>query len=99
MDVAHEKCPRWQRLQRRRERAGIKPARAAFGAGEAFDDALAVRVGLEPADEPRARVREGLVIEVHRVLRREDDAHAEGARLLEQGEQRALRRWVERVGW
>jgi hypothetical protein len=42
----------------------------------------AIRVGLEPAHGPEARVGEGAVVQVHGVLRGDDDAHAEGAALL-----------------
>src|SRR5438045_6299592 len=47
-------------------------------------------VGLETTDAPGACVAEGAVVEVHGVLRREDEADTEGARLLHEGNQRAL---------
>ena len=53
-----------------------------------------VALGLQPADEPRAGVGERLVVEVDGVLRREHDAEAGGTRLLEQRQQRPLRRRV-----
>ena len=48
-------------------------------------------------DHPGAHVGEALVVEVDGVLRREHDAHALRARLLEQRQQRPLRRRVRRV--
>ena len=61
------------------------------GALEPLEHARLVALGLQPAEEPRAGVRESLVVEVHRVLRREHDAEAERAGLLEQRQQRRLR--------
>ena len=61
---------------------------------EPLDDARLVPLGLQPAEEPRAGVRQRLVVEVHRVLRGDDDAEAEGAPLLQQRQQRRLRRRV-----
>ena len=53
-------------------------------------DAVLVAFGLEPADEPGPGVGQALVVEVDRVLGRQHDPQPEGARLLEQGEQRLL---------
>ncbi len=61
---------------------------------QALEHPVLVALGLQPADEPRPGVGEPLVVEVHRVLRRQHDAQAVGARLLEQGEHRQLRRRV-----
>ena len=55
-------------------------------------DAIAILLGLQPADEPRASVGQRLVVEIHGVLRRKHDAKTEGPRLLQQGEQQDLRR-------
>ena len=57
-----------------------------------FEHTLAVLLGLQPADAPEASVREGLVIEVDRVLCGENDAEPDGAGLLHQRQQR-------RFGW
>ncbi|HTQ06319.1 MAG TPA: hypothetical protein VMI54_20805 [Polyangiaceae bacterium] len=62
--------------------------------GEAFEDARAVGVGLEAADEPGAGIAEGAVVEVHRVLGGEDEADAECAGLFHEGDERALGGWV-----
>jgi hypothetical protein len=54
-----------------------------------------VPFGLQPAQHPRARVRQRLVIEIDGVLRGHDHAQSKGARLFQQCEQRRFR-W--RVG-
>ena len=51
---------------------------------------LAVLLGLQRPHHPGAHVGEALVVEVHRVLGGEHDAHPLRARLLEQGQQRPL---------
>ena len=58
---------------------------------EALREALPVALGLKRADPPAAAVREAAIVEVDRVLRREDDADTERPRLLEEGEERPLR--------
>ena len=71
----------------------VEPLRRARGrALEPLEHARLVALGLEPAEEPGAGVREPLVVEVHRVLRREHDAEAERAPLLQQRQERRLRR-------
>ena len=59
-----------------------------------FHDARFVAFGLQPADKPGAGIRKTLVVEVDRVLRREHQAKAVGARLLQQSKEQPLRRWV-----
>ena len=96
MRVAHEKPPLLELLQHRRQRLwrlGLLRAEAAR-AREALDHTRAIGVGLQAPDAPRARVAERAVVEVHRVLRGDDDAHAERARLLHQRDERPLRRRV-----
>jgi hypothetical protein len=61
------------------------------GAGQALLEAVAVLLGLERPHHPRADVGEALVVEVHRVLRGEDDADALRPRLLQKREERPLR--------
>ena len=61
---------------------------------EAVEHARLVALGLQPAEEPGAGVGEPLVVEVDRVLRRQHDAEAERAPLLEQRQQRRLRRRI-----
>jgi len=53
---------------------------------------VTIAIGREASEQPRARVREALVVDVDRILRREHDAEPERARLFEQREHRALRR-------
>ncbi len=77
------------------ERRAIEPALPGR-ALEPVEHPLLVLVGLQPADQPRAGVREALVVEVDRVLGRQQHAHAERARLLEQRQQRLLRRRARR---
>src|SRR4030042_1926740 len=65
---------------------------AGRGAVEAVEHPLLVLLGLKASDEPRAGVRQGLVVQVHGVLRGEHHPEAEGARLLEQGQDGRPRR-------
>ena len=71
---------------------------ASFAAGldEALGESIAVALGLQRADPPASAVREAAVVEVDGVLRREDDADAERARLLEEREERLFRRRLGR---
>ncbi len=75
------------------DRAPVE-ARTGVRRGEAVEHPGLVALGREPAEEPGAGVRERLVVEIHGVLRRRHHAQAEGAGLLEQREERLLRRWV-----
>ena len=72
------------------ELAAVEPA-AGLRGQQPVDDALAVALRLQAADEPGAGVRQALVVEVDRVLRREHHAEAEGARLLHERQHRQLR--------
>ena len=65
---------------------------AAGGGTQALQHACLVVLGLQPPDEPGAGVRHRLVVEVDRVLGREHEAEAERATLLEDGQDRLLRR-------
>ena len=91
MDVVHEEHAAPQGRQRLVERGAIESARHPF---EPVEHASLVSLGLELTQEPGAGVRQGLVVEIHRVLRGQHDTHAERACLLEQREQRRLRRRV-----
>jgi hypothetical protein len=71
-----------------------RSARPARGALQPLEHALLVALGLQPPEQPGAGVPEALVVQVHRVLRREHHAEPVGARLLEQRQQRLLRRRV-----
>ena len=53
---------------------------------QSLEQAVLVPLGLQAADEPGAGVGQALVVEVHRVLGGEQDAHPERAGLLEQGQ-------------
>ncbi len=55
-----------------------------------------VALGLQSPQEPGARVREALVVEVHGVLRRQHHAESVGAGLLEQCQHRQLRGRIRR---
>ena len=93
MHVVQQEDP----LLRRRRAA----ASTAFGSRPApcrpSREPLAVLLRLQRPHHPGAHVGEALVVEVHGVLRGEHHAHALGARLLQQGEQRPLGRRVGRV--
>ena len=56
-----------------------------------FEHPRLVVLRLEPADEPRPRVRHGLVVDVDGVLGGEHEAQSKGAALLEDREDRLLR--------
>ena len=53
-----------------------------------------VPLGLQPAEEPRPGVRQALVVQIHRILGRQQHADAERPPLLQQRHQRRLRRRV-----
>jgi hypothetical protein len=62
------------------------------GAFEPVEQASLVTLGLQSSEKPRPGIRQRLVIEIDRVLRCQRHAEAERARLLEQCQQRRLRR-------
>ena len=62
-----------------------------------LDQAGLVALRLQFADEPGAGVGQGLVVQIHRVLRRQQHADAERPRLLQERHQRHLGRRVGRV--
>ena len=84
------------RLERRHQLVKCATVRRAarHGAGESFDDARLVALGLQAADQPGARVAEAAIVEVDRILCRQQATEAEGARLLEQRQHRRLGRRV-----
>ena len=59
---------------------------------EAVEQSSFVALGLQAADPPGADVRQRFVVEIHRVLRGEQHAEAEGASLLQEDHHRLLRR-------
>ena len=75
-------------LRRRAVKGGALAGRRPF---QSFQHAHLVSFGLQAADEPRTNIRKALVIQVHGILRRQQDADAKPARLFQQGEQRELR--------
>ena len=82
----HE-LPLAEARDRRVDGGDVGPARRAR---HAVEQPRLVAVGLQPADHPGAGVRDRLVVDVHRVLRRQDHAEAERPRLLHQGHDRLL---------
>ena len=74
VDVVQEEHALVERRQQAvRLRAIDRPGR---GALEPVEHARLVALGLQPAEEPRPRVGEALVVEVDRILRGEHDARA-----------------------
>ena len=61
-----------------------RAVRARFARRESLDHARPIGVGLQASDAPEAGVAERSVVEVHRVLGRDQDAHAVCAGLLHQ---------------
>jgi hypothetical protein len=59
---------------------------------EPVEHACLVAIRLQAAQEPGPGVAQALVVEVHGVLRREDDPDAEGPRLFQQRQERRFRR-------
>ncbi len=91
MHVVHQEDATRQARERALERRPIEPAlEPRRGALEAVEHAGLVALGLQAAEEPGAAVREPLVVEVDRVLRREHDAEPVGPRLLQQRQHRRL---------
>ena len=95
MHVVHDEDPARESGERLLHRLPVeRTARRRGRSLEPVEDARLVALGLQSAEEPRAGVRESLVVEVDRILRRQHDADAERARLLEQRQQRRLRRRI-----
>src|SRR4029079_5251883 len=61
---------------------------------EPFHNSLLITFGLQSTYKPSAGVREPLVIKIYRILCGEHYAKTKGAALLEQSQQRELRRGV-----
>ena len=64
----------------------------AFELADKYRNPVMILGGLQPANEPGTDVGQTLVIEIHRILGRQNDAESEGAGLFEQREKRLLRR-------
>ena len=77
-----------------RRRSASARSRPPGGAFEPVEHAGLVPFGLEPSEKPGAGIRQALVVEIHGVLRGEHHPEAERPPLLEQREQRRLRRRV-----
>ena len=90
MGALEQELALFEAADRRVERGDVD---AACGRAQPFEHPLLVALGLEAADEPAARVRHRLVVEVDRVLGRDDHPDPERARLLHQRQDRLLRRW------
>ncbi|OQA37873.1 MAG: hypothetical protein BWY52_03324 [Chloroflexi bacterium ADurb.Bin325] len=91
MDVVEQEDAALQRGDQAIQLAPVHAcARLGQRALQPVEQPLFVAIGLQLADEPGPGVGQPLVIEIDRVLRRQHDAQAECARLLEQGEHRAL---------
>ena len=71
-----------------------RTARGLCGSFESVEDAGLVAGGLQPAEEPEARVGEALVVEIDGVLRGQHHAEAVGAGLFHEREDRRLARRV-----
>ena len=91
MHVVHQEHALLERRQRLVQCAAVEAARDSL---QAVEHAALVALGLQLAEKPGAGVRQRLVVQVDRVLRRQHDADAEGARLLEQRQERQLGRRV-----
>ena len=95
VDVVQEKLALAESADESAHRIAVE--RSADGgrrAFEAVEDARLVAIRLQASDHPRPGVRQRLVVEVHRVLRRQHHADTERARLLQQREHRRFRRRV-----
>jgi hypothetical protein len=71
--------------------------RASAAVGQAIDHAAAIGVGLLSTNAPQPGIAQRIV-EVHGVLRRNHDAHAEGSRLFHERHQWALGWRIAGVG-
>ena len=84
--------------ERRQQLIELRPIEAGAGrsrcALEAVEHAGFVALGLQAPQHPGAGIGQCLVVQVHRVLGGHGQAQAERARLLEQREQRRLRRRI-----
>ena len=63
---------------------------------ETIEKSIFIPLGLQASKEPGTHIREPFVVEVYRILGRQNDPQPEGAGLLEQGHHRAFARWLGR---
>ncbi|NTV04863.1 RHS repeat protein, partial [bacterium] len=84
--------------QTRQQGVGRLAVEAAARGLEAVQHAQLVALGLQLAQQPGAGVAEGLVVQVHGVLRGQHDAETAGAGLLQQGQQGLLAGGLGRRG-
>ncbi|MCA1651547.1 MAG: hypothetical protein LC753_15160 [Acidobacteria bacterium] len=92
MDVVQQEHPLAERGQQTVRFAAIQAV--SCGPLQSVEHALLVPVSLQTAQEPGAGVRQTLVVEVDRILRREQNSEPECPSLFQEGEQRRLRRRV-----
>ena len=78
--------------QRRNQSVRLRPVDLTLCRRQPVDQPVLVLLSLQMTNEPRSRVRKRFVIEIDRVLRREDQADAERARLLQQPQNHAMGR-------
>ena len=96
MRIARDE-PSWRKpLQGERKLVGIVAPRVAEC--EAVEDVCRVSVDLQAPEAPEAGIAEGAVVEVHGVLRGDDDADAKRAGLFHEGDERPFGGWIGRVG-
>ena len=93
MHAVEEEDALAQFVEHIKQRCTVGPATRA-GVFQSFQHALFVAVCLQASDEPRAAVGQRFVIEIRRVLRGDENAETEGARLFEQEEKRTFGRRV-----
>ena len=92
MHVVQEEHPLVERRKQSIRRRAIE--RAGGRALETVEHPRLVALGLQPAEEPGAGVRQAFVVEVDRVLRRKQDPDTERAPLFEERQKRSLRRRI-----
>ena len=85
VDVSHQEYPLAKAGESRFDLAGIELGSLAYESTfETGHEARLIALRLKPSYEPRSRVREAFVVEIDRVLGRQDDSQAECARLLKE---------------
>ena len=85
MDVVQQEHTRLQASQELLDGGAVQGGLPERGRSfQTFQDAGFVALRLQPSDEPGSRIGQPLVVEIHGILCREDDAQPERARLLEQ---------------
>ena len=95
MNVVQQENAIAQTRKQRVQLGAVKARAGSLGcAFQAVENPRFIAIGLQSSDQPRAGVRQALVIQINRILRRQHHTESECARLFEQGQHREFRRRI-----